>query len=56
MRSALGRDTLPVIALWTLTTLLIVAHQGTVLTLAFPALAIAVGFWLYFVNPVRYIG
>jgi hypothetical protein len=56
LRRAFGRDTLPVIALWTLTVLLIIAHQGTVLTLAFPVLAIAVGFWLYFVNPVRYIG
>ncbi|WP_241023349.1 glucose-6-phosphate isomerase [Paraburkholderia sp. Ac-20340] len=52
----MGRDTLPVIALWTFTGLLILAHQGTVLTLAFPVLAIATGLWLYFVNPVRYVG
>jgi hypothetical protein len=56
LRRAMGRDTLPVIALWTFTALLILAHQGSVLTLAFPVLAIGVGFWLYFVNPVRYIG
>ncbi len=56
LRRAMGRDTLPVIALWTLTALLILAHQGSVLTLAFPVLAIGVGLWLYFVNPVRYIG
>ncbi|MFP4906562.1 glucose-6-phosphate isomerase, partial [Paraburkholderia sp. BR14261] len=56
LRSLLGRDTLPPLALWVFTVLLIGAHQGTVLTLAFPVLSIAVGFWLYFVNPVRYIG
>ncbi len=56
LRRAMGRDTLPVIALWTFTGLLILAHQGTVLTLAFPVLAIATGLWLYFVNPVRYVG
>ncbi|WP_415764586.1 O-antigen ligase family protein [Paraburkholderia sp. J10-1] len=56
LRSLMGRDTLPPLALWVLTALLIGAHQGTVLTLAFPVLSIAVGFWLYFVNPVRYIG
>ncbi|WP_322030417.1 glucose-6-phosphate isomerase [Paraburkholderia sp. J76] len=56
LRGLLGRDTLPPLALWLFTALLIGAHQGTVLTLAFPVLSIAVGFWLYFVNPVRYIG
>ncbi|MBB2929146.1 glucose-6-phosphate isomerase [Paraburkholderia silvatlantica] len=56
LRTLLGRDTLPPLALWVFTALLIGAHQGTVLTLAFPVLSIAVGFWLYFVNPVRYIG
>jgi hypothetical protein len=56
LRRALGRDTLPPAALWVFTTVLVVAHQGTVLTLAFPVLAIMVGLWLYFVNPVRYIG
>ena len=56
LRSLFGRDTLPPLALWIFTALLIGAHQGTVLTLAFPVLSIAVGLWLYFVNPVRYIG
>jgi hypothetical protein len=56
LRRALGRDTLPPAALWIFTAVLVAAHQGTVLTLAFPVLAIMVGFWLYFVNPVRYIG
>lgn len=56
LRRALGRDTLPPAALWVFTAVLVVAHQGTVLTLAFPVLAIMVGLWLYFVNPVRYIG
>ncbi|WP_042337396.1 glucose-6-phosphate isomerase [Paraburkholderia ferrariae] len=56
LRRALGRDTLPPLALWLITALLIGAHQGTVLTLAFPVLSVAVGLWLYFVNPVRYIG
>jgi hypothetical protein len=36
--------------------MLIVAHQGTVLTLAFPVLSIAVGFWLYFKAPAKYVG
>ncbi|MBJ9661745.1 glucose-6-phosphate isomerase [Burkholderia gladioli] len=42
--------------LWTLTGLLILAHQGSILTLAFPALSIATGFWLYFRSPARYVG
>lgn len=42
--------------LWTLTAVLIAAHQGSVLTLAFPVLSIAVGLWLYFKSPARYIG
>ncbi|MFP3559052.1 glucose-6-phosphate isomerase, partial [Paraburkholderia sp. SIMBA_049] len=29
---------------------------GTVLTLAFPVLSIAVGFWLYFKAPAKYVG
>ncbi|WP_322102772.1 glucose-6-phosphate isomerase [Paraburkholderia sp. J41] len=56
LRRALGRDTLPPLALWVITALLIGAHQGTVLTLLFPVLSIATGMWLYFVNPVRYVG
>ncbi len=56
LRGLFDRDTLPPLALWLFTALLIGAHQGTVLTLAFPVLSIAVGLWLYFVNPVRYIG
>lgn len=56
LRRALGRDTLPPLALWVITALLIGAHQGTVLTLLFPVLSIATGLWLYFVNPVRYVG
>ncbi|WP_179400607.1 O-antigen ligase family protein [Burkholderia guangdongensis] len=42
--------------LWTVTAALIAAHQGTVLTLAFPVLSIAVGLWLYFMSPARYVG
>ncbi|MFP3559492.1 glucose-6-phosphate isomerase, partial [Paraburkholderia sp. SIMBA_049] len=42
---------LPPALLWLVTAMLIVAHQGTVLTLAFPVLSIAVGFWLYFKAP-----
>jgi len=56
LRRALGRDTLPPLALWLITALLVAAHQGTVLTLLFPVLAVMTGLWLYFVNPVRYIG
>lgn len=56
LRSAFGRDTLPVVGLWGFTALLILAHQGTVLTLAFTVLSVAVGVWLYFVNPARYVG
>ncbi|MDR6386318.1 glucose-6-phosphate isomerase [Paraburkholderia caribensis] len=47
---------LPPALLWLVTAMLTVAHQGAVLTLAFPVLSIAVGFWLYFASPVRYIG
>ncbi len=46
----------PPALLWLVTAILIVAHQGAVLTLAFPVLSIAVGFWLYFASPVRYVG
>ncbi|MGV2287811.1 glucose-6-phosphate isomerase [Trinickia sp. YCB016] len=42
--------------LWFITLLLIVAHQGTVLTLAFPVLATMAGIWLYFKSPARYVG
>ncbi len=42
--------------LWSFTALLILAHQGTLLTIAFPVLAIGVGAWLYFKSPARYIG
>ncbi|WP_109483906.1 glucose-6-phosphate isomerase [Paraburkholderia sp. C35] len=50
------RDWLPPALLWLVTVMLIVAHQGTVLTLAFPVLSIAVGFWLYFKAPAKYVG
>jgi hypothetical protein len=46
----------PQAALWTITLLLVLAHQGSLLTLAFPAMAIVVGLWLYFKSPARYIG
>lgn len=46
----------PQAALWVITTLLVLAHQGTVLTLAFPLLATVVGVWLYFKSPARYVG
>ncbi|TKC85866.1 glucose-6-phosphate isomerase [Trinickia terrae] len=42
--------------LWFITLVLIAAHQGTVLTLAFPVLATATGIWLYFKSPARYVG
>jgi hypothetical protein len=42
--------------LWLVTALLIGAHQGTVLTLAFPVLATFTGLWLYFRSPARYVG
>ncbi|CAN7678981.1 glucose-6-phosphate isomerase [Paraburkholderia sp. SIMBA_054] len=47
---------LPPALLWLVTAMLIVGHQGTVLTLAFPVLSIAVGFWLYFKAPAKYVG
>ena len=50
------KEWLPEALLWFVTTLLIGAHQGTVLTLAFPVLAILTGLWLYFKSPARYIG
>jgi hypothetical protein len=37
------------------TLVLIAAHQGTVLTLAFPVLATMTGLWLYFKSPARYV-
>jgi len=44
-------------ALLVLATLaLCAAHQGALLTLAFPALSTAVGLWLYFKSPARYVG
>src|SRR6202012_4568390 len=50
------KEWLPEALLWFVTSLLIGAHQGTVLTLAFPMLAILTGLWLYFKSPARYIG
>src|SRR3569833_3248376 len=50
------REWLPAAMLWLVTAVLIVARQGTVLTLAFPVLAIATGLWLYFKSPARYVG
>src|SRR5579864_3726277 len=47
---------LPQALLWLFTAALIGAHQGTVLTLAFPLLAILTGLWLYFKSPARYVG
>ncbi|MEM5387314.1 glucose-6-phosphate isomerase [Paraburkholderia phymatum] len=47
---------MPPTLLWIVTGTLIVTHQGTVLTLAFPVLSIAVGFWLYIRSPVKYVG
>ena len=47
---------LPPLALWTLTGVLILAHQGSALTVGFPVLAIATGVWLYFRSPARYVG
>ncbi|OMW51193.1 glucose-6-phosphate isomerase [Burkholderia pseudomallei] len=41
---------------WSVTALLIAAHQGTLLTYGFPCLAIATGLWLYFMSPARYVG
>jgi hypothetical protein len=46
----------PPALLWLVTALLIGAHQGTVLTLAFPVLATLTGLWLYFKRPARYVG
>lgn len=46
----------PPALLWLLTGLLVLAHQGTVLTLAFPVLATMTGLWLYFRSPARYVG
>jgi len=46
----------PPALLWLVTALLIGAHQGTVLTLAFPVLATLTGLWLYFKSPARYVG
>jgi hypothetical protein len=47
---------LPQAFLWLVTGALIAAHQGTLLTLAFPGLAFLTGLWLYFRSPARYIG
>ncbi|HEV3425084.1 MAG TPA: glucose-6-phosphate isomerase [Paraburkholderia sp.] len=46
----------PPALLWFVTALLVAAHQGTVLTLAFPVLATMTGLWLYFKSPARYVG
>src|ERR1700761_5280097 len=51
-----AQEWLPPLMLWLITAVLIVAHQGTVLTLAFPVLAVLTGLWLYFKSPARYIG
>src|SRR5579871_654586 len=50
------QEWLPPLLLWLITAVLIVAHQGTVLTLAFPVLAVLTGLWLYFKSPARYLG
>jgi hypothetical protein len=49
-------DWLAPACLWFVTVVLIGAHQGTVLTLAFPLLATLTGLWLYFRSPAHYIG
>ena len=41
---------------WGLTALLVLARQGTVLTLAFPLMATLAALWLYFKSPARYMG
>ncbi|MDR5782821.1 glucose-6-phosphate isomerase [Caballeronia sp. LZ065] len=41
---------------WGLTALLVLARQGTVLTLAFPLLATSAALYLYFRSPARYVG
>jgi hypothetical protein len=46
----------PPALLWLITALLVGAHQGSVLTLAFPVLATMTGLWLYFRSPARYVG
>ena len=46
----------PPALLWFITALLVAAHQGSVLTLAFPVLATMTGLWLYFRSPARYVG
>src|SRR5471032_3358560 len=58
VRSTSGgaQEWLPPVLLWLITAVLIIAHQGTVLTLAFPVLAILTGLWLYFKSPARYVG
>ena len=56
LRGLFDRETLPPLALWGFTALLILAHQGTVLTLAFTVLSVLTGVWLYFVSPARYVG
>ncbi|PMS37459.1 hypothetical protein B0G57_11684 [Trinickia symbiotica] len=47
---------LPQALLYLATAMLGAAHQGTLLTLAFPALATLVGLWLFFMSPARYVG
>jgi hypothetical protein len=51
-----SRHWLPQVLLCFTTLLLGAAHQGALLTLAFPALATLVGLWLFFVSPARYVG
>ena len=46
----------PPALLWLITALLVAAHQGSLLTLAFPVLATMTGLWLYFRSPARYVG
>src|SRR5258708_16237782 len=54
--SGARKEWLPEALLWLITVMLIIAHQGTVLTLGFPVLAILTGLWLYFKSPARYVG
>src|SRR5258708_39688308 len=54
--SGARKEWLPEALLWLIAVMLIIAHQGTVLTLGFPVLAILTGLWLYFKSPARYVG
>ncbi|MEA3120298.1 MAG: hypothetical protein QOI13_3568 [Paraburkholderia sp.] len=50
------QERLPPALFWLVTAVLILAHQGAVLTLAFPGMATLIGLWLYFRSPASYVG